>query len=180
MRKESGCSCNKGKRDGTSEDSYLVWSNIIFIIWEVTLNNHATGVIAQARATFPTLRFCLLVGIRGGVPTTTDNGMIRLGDVIVSKAVHERSGALQYDHGKPETGRFTRTGVIAPRPAVLLGAANALAAPRARSVRDPILENIHRINTDIRGLRRYMRPGADLDYLYRAEYAHLNPHLSCA
>jgi hypothetical protein len=36
------------------------------------------------------------------VPTTTDNGMIRLGDVLVSKPAGEHSGVVQYDHGRAE------------------------------------------------------------------------------
>ena len=48
-------------------------------------NNSAATVVAQMRTTFEELRFGLLVGIGGGVPTMTDSGIIRLGDVVVSK-----------------------------------------------------------------------------------------------
>jgi ankyrin repeat protein len=44
----------------------------------------------------------MLVGIGGGVPRKTENEMIRLGDVVVSKPTGEHLGALQYDHGKAE------------------------------------------------------------------------------
>ena len=40
----------------------------------------------------------------------TDNGMNRLGDIVVSKPVGEHSGAVQYDHGKAKAGKFERTG----------------------------------------------------------------------
>jgi hypothetical protein len=43
-------------------------------------NNPAATVVTQMRMTFPNLRFGLLVGIGGGVPVKTDNGMIRLGE----------------------------------------------------------------------------------------------------
>jgi hypothetical protein len=59
--------------------------------------------------TFPNLRFGLLVGIGGGVPVNTDNGMIWLGDVVVGKPAGGHSGAVQYDHGKAETGHVKRT-----------------------------------------------------------------------
>jgi nucleoside phosphorylase len=129
--------------------------------------------------TFPNLRFGVLVGIGGGVPVKTDNGMIRLGDVVVSKPAGGHSGAVQYDHGKAETGQFRRTGALAPPPAVLLNAAQDLAAQRARTRKDPIAENIKRINTDIRGLQKYKCPGAAQDHLYRSDYIHLDSGVSC-
>ncbi|KAJ5168169.1 uncharacterized protein N7482_003763 [Penicillium canariense] len=153
--------------------------NVVIAGLPQTGNNSAAAVITQARTTFPNLRFCLLVGIGGGVPTTTDNGMIRLGDVVVSKPSGEHSGVLQYDHGKAEVARFIRTGALAPPPALLLSAAQALAAQRARSGKDSILSNIQRINTNIRGLQRYTRPISALDALYRPEYTHLDRERPC-
>ena len=142
-------------------------------------NNPAAAVVTQMRTTFPELRFGLLVGIGGGVPTTTDNGMIRLGDVVVSKPAGEHSGAVQYDHGKAEVGQFRRTGALAPPPAVLLNAAQDLAAKRARKRKDPIVENIKRINTDIPGLRKYKYPGPAQDHLYQPDYIHLDSKVPC-
>lgn len=142
-------------------------------------NNPAATVVTQMRMTFSNLRFGLLVGIGGGVPLKTDNGMIRLGDVVVSKPVGEHSGAVQYDHGKAETGHFRRTGALAPPPTVLLNAAQDLAAKRARTRKDPVMENIKRIDTDIPGLRRYKHPGTAQDFLYSSDYIHLDPKLSC-
>jgi nucleoside phosphorylase len=57
-------------------------------------NNVAATVVAQMRMTFPNLRFGLLVGIGGGVSVKTDNGIIRLGDVVVSKPAGEHSGVI--------------------------------------------------------------------------------------
>jgi nucleoside phosphorylase len=142
-------------------------------------NNPAATVVTQMRMTFPNLRFGLLVGIGGGVPAKTDNGTIRLGDVVVSKPVGGHSGAVQYDHGKAKVGEFERTGTLAPPPAVLLNAAQDLAAKRARSRKDPVEGNIKRIDTSIRGLRRYKHPGAGQDHLYKAGYIHQKPGVSC-
>jgi len=113
------------------------------------------------------------------VPVKTENGMIRLGDVVVSKPMSGHSGAVQYDHGKAEIGHFKRTGALASPPAVLLNAAQDLAAKKARSRKDPIVENIKRIDTSIRGLRNYKHPGSEQDHLYRPDYIHLNPGVSC-
>jgi nucleoside phosphorylase len=142
-------------------------------------NNPAATVVTQMRMTFPNLRFGLLVGIGGGVPTKTDKGMIRLGDVVVNKPVGEHSGAVQYDHGKAEAGQFRRTGSLASPPAVLLNAAQDLAAKRARSCIDPVVENIKMIETDIQGLRKYKYPGSAHDHLYKQDYTHLNPGVCC-
>lgn len=143
-------------------------------------NNPAATVVTQMRMTFPNLRFGMLVGIGGGVPVKTDNGMIRLGDIVVSKPAGSHSGAVQYDHGKAKVGQFERTGALAPPPVVLLNAAQDLAARRARSRKDPLEENIQRIDTSIRGLRRYKHPGATHNYLYQSHYIHKTPGVSCA
>ncbi|KAK2755640.1 ankyrin repeat protein [Colletotrichum kahawae] len=60
------------------------------------------------------------------------NGHNILGHVVVSKPAGGHSGALQYDHGKARDGYFERTDALAPPPAVLLNAAQALAVQRAR------------------------------------------------
>jgi hypothetical protein len=54
------------------------------------------------RMTFLNLNFGLLLGIGDGVLVKTDNGMIRLGDIVVSRPIGEHSGAIHYEHGKAE------------------------------------------------------------------------------
>ncbi|KAH6714520.1 hypothetical protein BKA61DRAFT_550129, partial [Leptodontidium sp. MPI-SDFR-AT-0119] len=142
-------------------------------------NNPAATVVTQMRMTFPNLRFGMLVGIGGGVPVKTDNGMIRVGDIVVSKPAGGHSGAVQYDHGKAKVGQFERTGALAPPPAVLLNAAQDLAAKRARSRTDPVDDNIKRIDISIRGLRRYKHPGGAQDHLYKPNYIHRKPGVPC-
>lgn len=143
-------------------------------------NNPAATVVTQMRMTFPSLRFGLLVGIGGGVPVRTDCGMVRLGDVVVSKPAGIHSGAVQYDHGTARYGKFERTGALAPPPVVLLNAAQDLAAKRARSRQDPIAENIKRIDTSIRGLQKYKHPGSSQDYLFPSEYTHTQIGMPCS
>lgn len=142
-------------------------------------DNPAATVVTQMRMTFPNLRFGMLVGIGGGVPVKTDNGMIRLGHVVVSKPAGGHSGVVQYDHGKVTVGQFERISAVAPPPAVLLNAAQDLAATRARSREDPLEDNLKRIDISIRGLRRYKHPGAAQDHLYRPDYIHLQSGVSC-
>jgi nucleoside phosphorylase len=49
----------------------------------------AATVVSHMRSTFPGIRFCLMVGIGGGVPNKKND--IRLGDIVVSLW---RSGAI--------------------------------------------------------------------------------------
>ncbi|WYZ34743.1 hypothetical protein EsH8_I_001019 [Colletotrichum jinshuiense] len=149
--------------------------NIVVAGLPQTGNCSAATVVTQLRMTFPNVRFGLLVGIGGGVPRTTDSGMIRLGHVVVSKPTGEHSGTVQYDHGKAKGGQFERTGALAPPPAVLLNAAQALAVRRSRKDSDPVHEDINRINTNRPGLRRFRFPGVENDHLYRPHSCPLQP-----
>lgn len=153
--------------------------NVVVATLPFTGNAPTATVVTQMRRTFPQLRFGLLVGIGGGVPTKTNSGHIRLGHVVVSKPEGEHSGAVQYDHGKAQTGGFRRTGFLAPPPNVLLSAAQQLAANRARAREDPLLQHISRIDISIKGLRKYRYPGLENDILYRLDYIHRDPTLSC-
>ncbi|KAF4919355.1 hypothetical protein CGCF245_v015741 [Colletotrichum fructicola] len=98
--------------------------------------------------------------------------MIRLGHVVVSKPAGGHSGALQYDHGKAKDGHFERTGALAPPPAVLLNAAQALAVQRARLGVDPVQQNVRRIDIRSRGLRQFEYPGERTDHLFLPDYEH--------
>jgi nucleoside phosphorylase len=143
-------------------------------------NNSAATVVTQMRMTFRNLQFGLLVGIGGGVPVTSDNGiMIRLGHVVVSYPSGKHAGAVQYDHGKARCDKFERTGTIDRPPAVLLNAARSLAVSRARDIKDPLQKNIERIDTNRPGLRRFRHPGIAQDKLYQSDYVHLMPGVSC-
>lgn len=88
----------------------------------------ATFVATHMIHTFPELRFTLLVGIGGGVPSERGPD-IRLGDVVVSKPTSTFGGVVQYDHGKAISGnRFQRTGALNKPPSILLAAISHLEA----------------------------------------------------
>uniref|UniRef100_A0A8H7TQ33 Nucleoside phosphorylase domain-containing protein n=1 Tax=Bionectria ochroleuca TaxID=29856 RepID=A0A8H7TQ33_BIOOC len=142
-------------------------------------NCSAATVVTQMRMTFPRLRYGLLVGIGGGVPVETDEGMIRLGHVVVSKPTGEHSGAIQYDHGKANQGHFERTGSLMPPPAALLNAAQDLAVQRKMVDEDPVWQNIQRIQTERRGLRRFKFPGSTADCLHKTHHQDKRRRISC-
>lgn len=142
-------------------------------------NSSAATAATQMRNTFTSLRFVLLVGIGGGVPTKTDNGYIKLGDLVVSKPEGAHSGVVQYDRGKAMSGTFQRTGSLAPPPKILLNVAQELAIRRDLSMKDPLEENLKRIDTSCSKFRRYRFPGREQDRLYEASYEHKNPNVQC-
>lgn len=153
--------------------------NVVIAGLPTTGNCSAATVVAQMRNTYPRLRFGLLVGIGGGVPTRTAQGQIRLGHIVVSQPVGQHSGAVQYDHGKAEANQFVRTGFLASPPMVLLNAARELQVSRRRSSIDPLISHLGRIDTTKRGFRNFKRPSADQDHLYVPDYVHSEKGKSC-
>ncbi|KAM3455313.1 hypothetical protein NHJ6243_008570 [Beauveria neobassiana] len=142
-------------------------------------NCPAAAVITQMKMTFPNLKHGLLVGIGGGVPVKTDQGMIRLGHVVVSEPTGVHSGAVQYDHGKATAGQFELKGSLNPPPTALLNAAREVSVRRQRLDHDPIWKNTQRIDTSRPHLRRFKFPGVANDCLYQPHYEHRRADASC-
>lgn len=167
----------------TDPNYYMLGSinkhNVVMAGLPTTGNSAAATVVAHMRTTFPKLRFGLLVGIGGGVPTRTDKGLIKLGDVVVSKPTGQHSGALQYDHGKAEVDRFERTGALAPPPPALLNAAQQVDIAWRGAREDPLKQHLQRIDVSAPGLRCYKSPGTSQDRLFQPDYTHADRELSC-
>ena len=70
----------------------------------------AAQVATQMTSTFTELKFGLMVGIGGGVPSKEHD--IRLGDVVVSKPTGKSPGVVHYDW----EGQFKRADSIRPVP----------------------------------------------------------------
>jgi nucleoside phosphorylase len=78
-------------------------------------------------SSFQSIRFGLMVGIGGGVPSTQTD--IRLGDVVVSMPASHYGGVVQYDYGKTiYEGKFQYSGTLNKPPQVLLRAVSSLRA----------------------------------------------------
>ncbi|OKL59155.1 hypothetical protein UA08_05962 [Talaromyces atroroseus] len=60
----------------------------------------AAAVVTQMRASFKSIRFSLMIGIGGGVPSTKED--VRLGDIVVSKPTGAWPGLIQYDCKREE------------------------------------------------------------------------------
>src|SRR5467141_4895335 len=118
----------------------------------------AATVAAHMRITFPSIRFGLMVGVGGGVPST--NNDIRLGDVVVSKPTGVLGGVVQYDYGKTvASGVFQQTGMMNQPPKVLLNAIAQLHADEILGNNQSIVEVISNVlNTNVRTKSLFSRP----------------------
>ncbi|KAK2805511.1 hypothetical protein FQN51_000337 [Onygenales sp. PD_10] len=138
----------------------------------------ATASVAQMQATFGAIRFGLMVGIGGGVPSKDND--IRLGDVVVSKPTRDFGGVIQYDYGKTvRDGLFERSGVLNKPPQVLLSAMTRLmAAHMSNPSRIPaILSEIASNNPQIEDRLTYL--GQEQDILFEYDYDHASSETTC-
>jgi nucleoside phosphorylase len=95
----------------------------------------AAAVAIQMQSKFTSLRFSLMVGIGGGVPSAESD--IRLGDVVISQPRTQYGGVVQYDFGKTGTSGFTLTGSLNAPPTVLLNALAKLQSNHFRRKSNP-------------------------------------------
>lgn len=115
---------------------------------------------------FKSIRFGLMVGVGGGVPSVESD--IRLGDVVVSQPYKEHSGVVQYDSGKTgRDGHISRTGSLNAPPKVLLNAVSQLRANQYRN-KSTFATNMTIFNR----LPRFSRGMAGPDVLFEATYNH--------
>ncbi|OAQ67740.2 Pfs domain-containing protein [Pochonia chlamydosporia 170] len=118
--------------------------------------NSAAAAAANMRRSFKSIRFCLLVGIAGGVPS--DKNDIRLGDVVVSRPTGNWSGVIQYDLGKEKEGRpFERTGSLRPPPRALSTAVSSLRSDPTLPT-DPLFPYLQTIHARLAGFPQYKPP----------------------
>lgn len=129
----------------------------------------ATIVAVQLLSRFPSIRFGLMVGIGGGIPSK--NVDIRLGDVVVSQPTDTFGGVIQYDIGKmSSSGPIERKGMLHRPPRILLTALATLQAHH--STEDSrVGEIISNLQVTPQQMRLMSRPTQD-DCLFQAEYDH--------
>jgi nucleoside phosphorylase len=144
----------------------------------VTGTNSAAIIATRMLSTFTSLRFGLMVGIGGGVPSQEND--IRLGDVVVSKPGGTFGGVIQYDFGKTvQAGRFIHTGSLNKPPDVLL---NAVASLQAKHMmEDPGLsKHLLEITLKYPKLRDTVTyQGQQNDMLFTASYDHQGSGADC-
>lgn len=138
----------------------------------------AANVASQMRLTFKGIRFALMVGIAGGVPTSEHD--IRLGDVVVGKPTRDFGGVIQYDYGKAVSGgHLERTGVLNKPPTILLTAMTALqSAHIANKSRIPnLIADLAERHPRMRGKFTYDSHREDL--FFETQYDHTDRATTC-
>lgn len=122
-------------RDQAVQDtnSYVLGSihkhNVVAACMPVGVDGLVSAATAAANMvrTFTDLRFYLMVGIGGGIPSKEHD--VRLGDVVVGVPREKWGGVVQYDKGKAlEGGEFLLKGQLNQPPNVVLTSLNQLQA----------------------------------------------------
>ncbi|KAK8126836.1 uncharacterized protein PG998_002595 [Apiospora kogelbergensis] len=139
----------------------------------------AANVARDMLRTFTNVRFGLMVGIGGGVPTKQD---IRLGDIVVSSLGNENGAVFQYDFGQTVQNRaFRPTGHLDAPPLLLQAAVQNLKVEHRRrgnqiaKAVDAALKRNPRLQDE------YQRPDPTTDRLYKSTFIHTGPsHQTCA
>ena len=140
----------------------------------------AAVVAAQMLFTFPSLKFCLMVGVGGGAPSRRHD--IRLGDVVVSNPEGNYGGVVQYDFGKTVAGggKFESAKSLKKPPDVLLKAVTGLSARHGlegNKVAQYMEEMLERYPL-LREKSTYQ--GAEHDRLFEAAYGHQGGDDDCS
>lgn len=117
------------------------------------------------RSSFRNVRFGLMVGIGGGVPSAKAD--IQLGDVVISQPNQEHGGVVQHDCGKSTQTGFERTGFLNTPPTILLQAVSKLRANHFTG-RSSLSEYLTTLNKQ----PVFSRDRAGPDTLFEAAYDH--------
>jgi nucleoside phosphorylase len=127
-------------------------------------------------AGFPSIKYFLLVGIAGGVPSYGSAGAVSeivLGDVVVSSPRGNHGGVMQYDKGSWQgQGRLHFRGYTNGLPGDLLAAVNNFRAEGLSRHKIPEILKHMRLKLDEKRQHQYNDPGPNRDRLYNDNYAH--------
>lgn len=138
-----------------------------------------SGVLKDMRRFNPFLRFLFMMGIGGGVPSTSKD--IRRGDVIVSDLAINPGGFMQYD-----SSRISREGTF-----VQTGSLNTCRLPQDLQTAIETLKADHQIghklSKHLQALldrceetkAQYSRPAAETDALFNIDDDHLGTEGDC-
>ncbi|PGG99156.1 hypothetical protein GX51_06415 [Blastomyces parvus] len=127
--------------------------------------NSAATIATRMKSIFPSIRFGLMVGVGGGVPSAKSD--IRLGDVVVGRPDGVHGGVVQYDFGKDTPDGFVRTGHLNSPPAILL---EAIAKVKANHIGG--LRAIDEYASNIPGSSEFLRNNVGSDLLFEPDYDH--------
>lgn len=143
-----------------------------------------SAAVAAVRmlSSFPAIKFGLLIGVGGGIPS--DDNDIRLGDIVVSKSEGTFGGVRQYDFGKATAHGFEERSSLNTPPPVLLNAVGALESRHAMvgSEIPSILEAMRSRYPLMAKPRKgpgFIYQGVDNDRLFHSDYEHITGKNDC-
>lgn len=137
--------------------------------------NPAANVASNMRRSFPNTKFCLLVGIGGGVPSAKHD--IRLGDIVVSTPSGANTGIIPYDLKKAlNCGTSVLNGYLHPPPQHLRCALSEIKSDPSLSRTPPLQGYLQQIQECIKD---YHHPGHENDKLYAPGYIHADTSKAC-
>ena len=154
--------------------------NVVIGIQSKMGTSAAADLAARMRRTCPNIKFFLVVGIGGGVPSygpAGDVNTIVLGDVVVSSPRGNHGGVFTYDTGAwVEDGQLSNTGHLNGPPSELSAAVGSLRSRHDGSQGTKIPQYLaqmrSKLNEKVRA--RFEDQGANNDRLYQSYFLH--PH----
>ncbi|KAF3904087.1 hypothetical protein ABW20_dc0109725 [Dactylellina cionopaga] len=171
-------------QDPNDQNTYTLGSihghNVVIACLPSGVYGTTSAAIVATRMlnTFQEIRFGLLVGIGGGVPSKKYD--IRLGDVVVSQPSESYGGVVQYDFGKAVgEGVFQRTGSLNKPPQVLLAAVSELQAENLAGI-SQISTYLSQMLARNPRLSRFTYPGQEFDQLFNSNYDHTELGNTCS
>ncbi|KAF4548471.1 Ankyrin repeat-containing protein 24 [Elsinoe fawcettii] len=131
----------------------------------------AANAARDLARSFPNIRYGLMVGIGGGIPSREHD--IRLGDVVVSSKVGRHSAVIQYDLGKRTAdGTFEITSHLDNPPTGLRTAVSGLRTLHDEEGND-IQKMVDEAVKSIKKKSKYTRPDEKTDILHRSDLTNL-------
>ena len=156
------------------------------VIASLPAGRYGTTAAATAAAgmlsSYPQIKFGLMVGIGGGIPSEEND--IRLGDVVVSKPEGSFGGVRQYDCGKATVHGFEERGNLNSPPSALLNAVSALQSKHELAQSDiPDFLDAMRKRYPLMAKPRqgpgYVYQGSENDHLFDSDYEHPSEKRNC-
>ncbi|KAH8689075.1 nucleoside phosphorylase domain-containing protein [Talaromyces proteolyticus] len=135
--------------------------------------DNIAATAADLLRSFEGIKYALLVGIGGGVPSRAYD--VRLGDIVVATPGYLTSGITHHDQGKQLSDRFKHLNFPVPPPRALQGAVGQMQTREL--VGRSKIPNI--ISSVVGKLPNFNRPDNRSDCLFQADYEHVGERSDC-
>jgi len=152
----------------------IEYTPVVLVMPNKTGNVHAGRAAEALHFDFPNLDVVLLVGICGGVPTTTDGTAVYLGDVIISEAVRTY---LENDHFVSGQRVFSGSKVHHLKGHTDF-VQNVQGQMKLRRKKEGLLKDA-RLAFEKLDYNLYVRPALTEDLLFPDTYQHMHRNSTC-